>query len=128
MSRTSRGRRGLSTARSNLKLRFLFTLGQLGMKEVTDRVSLRRVNEVGKHVKTFALILDERISLAHRPQSDTCPQIVHLSKVLAPLVVDNRENDILFDLSENIRTEFELAAFVDGMGLLESSIDNVDDR
>ncbi len=65
-----------------------------------------------EHLEAFALPLDERILLAHRPQVDAALEVVHLLEVLTPALVDDAQHHLTLDLAQYVGTEFLLATLV----------------
>ncbi len=95
------------------------------MIEVADRIALHRLDQVGEHLERLALILRQRIALAHRPQADARPEIVHLGEVLPPLVVDDREHDRPLDLGKDIGAELLLAFLISFPSLVDGKVDDI---
>ena len=74
----------------------------LYVEHVPDRIGLRSVNEFLEKAETLPLILDQRVALTHGTQTDTGSQVIHLSEMLAPLVVDHREHDGAFERTHHL--------------------------
>jgi hypothetical protein len=55
-----------------------------------------------EHVEALALVLDERVALAHRRAGRCPPQVVHLVEVLAPLAVEHREQHAALELAHDL--------------------------
>ena len=68
---------------------------------------------IPKHLEALALPLGGRILLAHGPQMDPLPQLVHLPEVLTPLLVDDPQHHLTLDLPEHLLTQLALALLVE---------------
>ncbi len=88
------------------------------MVQVPKAVGLHRVDEAGEEVVALALVFDERVLLAHRPQADAGAEVVHLGEVLPPLVVDDRHDDVALELAEDVRADLLLTLLVHHRRLL----------
>src|SRR6185437_10608323 len=85
---------------------------ELQVEEVPDRLFLNAVHHGVEHVVALPLVLDQRVALRHRPQADALAEVVHLVQVLAPLAVEDRQDDAPLDLAHDLRREFGLTAVV----------------
>src|SRR5690606_27353990 len=78
------GRSGRSHGGRGGRIRFL---SEVDVEEVADRVALHRLDQVLEHVVGLALVLAQRVPLAHGAQTDPGAQVVHVGEVLPPFVV-----------------------------------------
>src|SRR5216683_3038355 len=99
-NRPAAGRTGRLRAfgRSFLHDRVLLYL-HLEVEQVADRLLLDPVHHRAEHVEALALVLDQRVALRHRPQSDAPTQVVHLVQVLSPLAVQHRQHHPALELA-----------------------------
>jgi hypothetical protein len=92
---------------------------RLDMEKMLDRVSLDGIDQLAEKHEPLPLILDQRIALAHRPETNPRPEVVHLGKVFPPLIVDNVEGDLAFELPQYFGSQFLLALGVGGSSLFD---------
>ena len=100
----------------------------LGVHDVLDVVVVDGVEHLLEDRVALALPGDERVLLAHGPQVDALPQVVHLREVLTPLLVDDLQHDVALDLAHESRfdgLELLLALLVVGDRLGQQALVDV---
>ncbi len=71
----------------------------LEVEQEADDLLLERLEHAVEHVEALALVLDQRVALGHGAQADALLEVVHLVEVLAPLAVQDRQQDAAFQLA-----------------------------
>src|SRR5699024_2555105 len=60
--------------------------------DISDHILLDAGGHLIEHEMALALVLDQRVTLGHRPQTDALLEIVHLVEVLAPAAAHHRQH------------------------------------
>ena len=84
----------------------------LGVHDDLDVVVVDARHQLPKHLVAVALPGHQRVLLAHGPEVDAFPEIVHLREVLAPFLVDQLQHHLPFEGAHGVG---RLAALGAGM-------------
>src|SRR5947207_2715573 len=91
----------------------------LQVEQEADRLLLDALQHLAEHVEALALVLHQRVALRIGAQADALLEVVHLVEVLAPLAVDDREQDLALQFADRLCAEFLLAPVVRAVGVLQ---------
>src|SRR4051794_2495138 len=83
------------------------------------------VHQVGEEVEGLVLVGDERVDLGEPAEVDALAQVVHVVQVLAPLVVDDLQQQIALERTHELVAELLLATVVERERLLGQHLDEL---
>src|SRR5215217_2613617 len=69
------------------------------VEDEADDLLHERFHHGVEHVAALPLVLHQRVALRHRPQPNALAQVVHLIQVLAPLSIQNSQQDTALKLA-----------------------------
>ena len=84
----------------------------LEVEQEANRLALDRLHHALIQSETFALILDERITLRHGAQADALLEVIHLIEVIAPAAVNHRKHNTTLEFTHGKHANRALTTFV----------------
>src|SRR5258708_5740223 len=115
---TAKGTSGENAIRGSVLDDRVLLLLHLKVEQAADRLLLDALHHGAEHVVTLALVLHQRVALAVAAQRYALTQVVHLIEVLAPLAVEDGEDDPPLQLTHHLGGQLCFPPLVGSQGVL----------
>src|ERR1035437_6968615 len=89
----------------------------LDVEQVADRLLLDRLVHRLEEQEPLALVLHQRVTLGHGPQTDALLQVIHLIQVLTPFAVKDGAHDPTLHLAGDLFTQSKLSRVIGMVGV-----------